>query len=134
MPLAAMPRTVLKRFRKVSITSSASNSSACENLSTARSLDGNSRDFKARATHQLGNADECARRIVVVKIRAVDGIELVVEIKIRAIDGDRYQVRHRQPAFFQGLLDRIHHQPRLGFGVGRNLPGRGIDTQGTRAK
>jgi len=63
-----------------------------------------------------------------VKIRAINGIELVVEIKIRAIDGYRYQVRHRQPAFFQGLFDRIQHQPRFGFGVGRNLPGRGIDT------
>ena len=53
-----------------------------------------------------------------MKITAIDGIEFVVKIKIGTVNGDRDEIVHRQTSGLQGLLDRVHHQPRFRFRVG----------------
>src|SRR5277367_5212528 len=105
-----MRRTDLRAQRKAPITFSASKSNACENLSSLSRFDRNSGDFETRAAHQFGNADKCTRRIMVLEVRAIDGVEFVVQVKIGAINSHRYQIGHRQPGSVQGLLYRIQHE------------------------
>src|SRR5450631_3116579 len=96
-----MRRTDLTADLKRPTTCSPSRSSACENLSRSSWFDGNSRYFEARAPHQFGNGDKCARRVMVVKVAAIDRVEFVVQIEIRAINGYRHEIRHRQSGSFQ---------------------------------
>src|SRR6267154_240978 len=126
--LAAMPRMDSTLHQKPRITCSASRSSVCENSSTLR-FDGNSRDFEMRAAHQLGGSHKGARRIVVLEVAAVDGVEFVVKIQVRAINSDRDQIRHRQDASLQSLLDRLQNQAGFGLSLGRYFPGGGVDSE-----
>jgi hypothetical protein len=78
MPSADMRRTDLTAQRKPPIRFSASRSSACENLSRLSRFYCNSRYFESCAAHQFCNADKCARRIVLLEVRAIYGVEFVV--------------------------------------------------------
>src|SRR3984957_16846741 len=71
-------------------------------LARPRGLDRDSGHFEARAAHQLVDADEGARRKLPAKVRAVNGIELVVQIKIGAVHGYRHEIVHGHAGLFDG--------------------------------